>query len=55
MLECLFVVGRVVSWERWEGTELESGESGEGNELERWNMCVRVVRWQRGKNGRVVR
>ena len=51
----LFVVGRVVSWERWESNELERWESGEGSELERWKRCVRVVRWQGGKNGRVVR
>ena len=40
----LFVVGWVVSWERWESTELG-----------RWKRCVRVVRWQVEKGGRVVR
>ena len=49
----LFVVGRVVSWERWELWE-GMGKGG-GSELERWKRCVRVVRWQGGKSGRVVR
>ena len=43
-LSDLFVVGRVVSWERQESSELE-----------RWERCMRVVRWQVGKGGRVVR
>ena len=51
----LFVVGRVVSWKRWESTELGRWESGEGRELGRWKRCARVVRWQGGKSGRVVR
>ena len=29
----LFVVGRVVTWERWESTELGRWESGKGSEL----------------------
>ena len=51
----LFVVGRLVSWERWESTELGRWENGEGSELARWKRCVRVVRRQVGKSGRVVR
>ena len=43
-LSDLFVVGRVVSWERQESSELE-----------RWERCMRVVRWQGGKGGRIVR
>ena len=50
-----FVVGRVVSWERWESTKLGSWKSGEGSELGRWKRCLRVVRWQGGKSKRVVR
>ena len=41
---CLFVVGREVSWERWEG-----------GELGRWERCMSGVRWQGGKGARIVR
>ena len=51
----LYVVGKVVSWERWESIGLGKCECGEGSELESWERCVRVVRWQGGKSGRVVR
>ena len=37
--KCLFVVGREVSWERW-----ESGELG------RWKRCMTEVKWQGGKS-----
>ena len=40
----LFVVGRVVNWKRWESSELG-----------RWERCMRVVRLQVGKGGKVVR
>ena len=40
----LFVVGRVVIWERSESSELRS-----------WVRCTRVVRRQGGKGGRVAR
>ena len=40
----LCVVGREVSWERW-----ESGEPG------RWERFMGGVRWQGGKGGRIVR
>ena len=44
-LSDLFVVGRVVSWERWESSELRRWwERGEGSELGRWERCVRVMR-----------
>ena len=52
----LFVVGRAGKGGRllsWEG-----GKLGEGSDLGRWKRCVRVVkvvRWQGGKSGRVVR
>ena len=52
---CYIVVGRLVSWERWESTELGRWESGEGSELGSWKRCVKVVRWQGGKSRRVVR
>ena len=51
----LFVVGRMVSWERWDSTELERWESAEGNELGMLKRYVRVVRWHGGKSGRVAR
>ena len=51
----LFFAGRVVSWERWESTEVGRWNIGEGNELVRWKRCVRVVRWEGEKSGRVVR
>ena len=54
-LSDLFVVGRVVSWERWESSELRRWEKGEGSELGRWESCVRVMKWQDGKGGRIVR
>ena len=54
-LSDLFVVGREVSWERWESSELRRWERGEGSELGRWERYVRVVRWQGGKGGRIVR
>ena len=47
--------GLGVSWERWESTELGRWESGESSELGRWKRCARVVKWQGGKSGRVVR
>ena len=51
----LFVVERVVSWEKWDSTELGRWDKGKVSELRRWKRCVRVVRWQVGKNRRVVR
>ena len=54
-LSDLFVVGREVSWERWESSELRRWERGEGSELGKWERCVKVVRWQGGKGGRIVR
>ena len=35
---CLFVVGREVSWERWENSKLG-----------RWERCMTEVKWQGGK------
>ena len=40
----LFVVGREVSWQRWESSELG-----------RWEMCMSGVRWQGRIGGRIVR
>ena len=43
----LFVVGREVSWERWESSELG-----------RWERCmigVRWLRWERWENSEVAR
>ena len=40
----LVVIGREVSWEKWETSELE-----------RWERCMSGVSWQGGKVGRVVR
>ena len=51
----IFVIWRVVSWERWVSSELGRWERAEGSELGRWERCVTVVRWQSGKGGRIVR
>ena len=40
----LVVIGREVSWEKWETSELE-----------RWERCMSGVSWQGGKGGRIVR
>ena len=43
----LLVAGKVVSWERWEGSKLGKWERWEGSELASWE------RWLGGKGGRV--
>ena len=40
----LFVVGKVMGWERSESSQLRRSE-----------MCMRVVKWQDRKGGRIVR
>ena len=48
------VVGKEVSWDRWESGELEGREryvSGVGWQW--WERCVSGVRWQSGKDGTV--
>ena len=49
LLEELFVAGRVVSWGRWEASELGRWEKWEGSEvarLEEWEGRE-VVSWER--------
>ena len=36
-----------MSWDSWKG------RWGEDGQLERWEKCVRVVKWQGGKCGRI--
>ena len=66
LLEELFVAGRVVSWGRWEASELGRWERGgrvvscegeKGGRLVTWEggKSGGVVRWQDWRSGRVVR
>ena len=43
----LFVVGKVVNWERWTGSEVASWERWEGSEVARWERweSSEVARW----------
>ena len=49
----LLVAGKVVSWERWDGSEYGRWERWEGSELED-GKAERVVGWEDGKGGRIV-
>ena len=49
----LLVAGKVVSWERWDGSEYGRWERWEGSELED-GKGERVVGWEDGKGGRIV-
>ena len=48
---CLLVIGREVSWQRWESSEL--GKASELKVVARWERCVRGVRWERWENSEV--